>query len=81
MIRSWIVGGWVIALLASALLPWWAVSERIAENRLGQYLDPETGAWTALVYWRFVQWWLPIAAPISLLALACMFLNRPTDKR
>ena len=81
MKRSWIVGGWLIALLASAILPWSAVSERIKENRLGLFVDPETGAWTALVYWRFLQWWLPIAVPVSLLALACMFLNRPADPR
>jgi len=52
---GWIVGGWLIALLASALLPWWAVSERIEENRLGLFVDPATGAWTALVcaaIWR-----------------------------
>jgi len=78
---GWIVGGWLIALLASALLPWWAVSERIEENRLGLFVDPATGAWTSLVYWRFLQFWLPIAVPVSLTALACMFLNRPADPR
>ena len=74
MKRSWIVGGWLVALAASALLPWWAVSEAV-------FGDPQTGAWTALVYWRFLQWWLPVAVPVSLLALACMFLNRPRDPR
>ena len=81
MKRSWIVGGWIVALIASALLPWQAVSERIAENRFGQYIDPHTGEWTPLVYWRFLQFWLPIAVPVSVLALACMFLNRPADPR
>jgi hypothetical protein len=81
MKRSWIVGGWLIALLASAVLPAWVVAQRIETNHLGQFVDPQTGEWTALVYWRFLQWWLPIAAPVSLLALACMFLNRPRDPR
>jgi hypothetical protein len=81
MKRSWIVGGWLIALAASALPAWWVLAERIEENRLGLFVDPATGAWTALVYWRFLQWWLPIAVPVSLLALACMFLNRPRDPR
>lgn len=78
---GWIVGGWLFALLASALLPLWALSGRIATNHLGQYVDPETGALTAHVYWQFFRWWLPIAAPVSLLAFACMFLNRPNDPR
>jgi hypothetical protein len=37
----------------------------------------ETGTWLPHVYATFFQWWLPIAVPVSLLALACMFLNRP----
>ena len=81
MKRSWIVGGTLVALAASALLQRWAESERIEEKRLGQFVDPQTGAWTALVYWLFLQWWLPVAVPVSLLALACMFLNRPRDPR
>jgi hypothetical protein len=80
MKRSWIVGGWLFALLASTLLPVWVLADRIERNPLGQYVDPETGAWTALVYSRFFQWWLPIAVPVSLLAFACMFLNRPADR-
>lgn len=81
MKRSWIVGGWLIALVASALLPLWFLAGRIERNHLGNYVDPETGAWTAQVYWQFLNWWLPIAMPVSLLALACMFLNRPADPR
>ena len=79
--RSWIVGGWLIALLASALPPLWFMAERVERNHLGKIVDPETGAWTAQVYWQFLTWWLPIAGPVSLLALACMFLNRPADPR
>ena len=47
---------------------------------LDKYVDPLTGAWTSEVYWRFVSWWLPVAVPVSLLALACLFLNRPSDR-
>ena len=81
MKRSWIVGGWAFALLASALLPLWTLADRVERNHLGQYIDPETGALTAHVYWQFFRWWLPIAVPVSLMALACMFLNRPHDPR
>ena len=78
---GWIVGGWLIALLASALLPIWNLADRIERNHLSKYIDPETGAWTPHVLWTFLGWWLPIAVPVSLLALACMFLNRPGDPR
>lgn len=71
-----IVWGWVFALAASAILPAWGVAERISANHLGRYVDPATGAWTAEVYWQFLDWWLPIAAPVSVLALACMYLDR-----
>jgi hypothetical protein len=74
---GWIVGGWSLALLASALLPIWVIAGRIERNHLGRFVDPETGAWTPEVYSLFLAWWLPIAVPVSLLALACMFLNRP----
>ena len=77
---GWILGGWFVALFAAALPAAWAVGERIETNHLGQYLDPATGAWTPQVYWQFLRWWLPIAVPVSLLALACMVLNRP-DRR
>ncbi len=79
MKRGWIFGGWLIALLASALLPLWSLAGRIESNHLGRYIDPETGAWTPEVYWQFFRWWLPIAVPASLLALACMALNRRKD--
>ena len=39
--------------------------------------DPETGGWTSAVYTQFLTWWSPIAVPVTLLALACMVLNRP----
>ena len=81
MKRGWIMGGWLFAMIASALLPLWVLSDRIERNHLGKYVDPETGAWTSQVYWQFLTWWLPIALPVSLLALACMFLNRPGDRR
>ncbi|HWK42173.1 MAG TPA: hypothetical protein VNR60_09595 [Croceibacterium sp.] len=74
---GWIIGGWFFALLASALPVLWVLAGRVGRNHLGQFIDPATGRWTAQVYWQFFQWWLPIAVPVSLLALACMFLNRP----
>jgi len=77
MKRSWIAGGWFVALVASALLPLWVLAGRIERNHLGRFVDPETGAWTTQVYSQFLSWWLPIAVPVSLLALACMVLNRP----
>ena len=81
MKRSWIVGGWVFALLASALPALWMSADLARRNPLEIYLDPATGAPTAQLYWQFVRWWLPIAVPVSLVALACMFLNRPEGRR
>ena len=81
MKRSWIVGGWLIAMLASAILPLWFIADRVERNHLGKFVDPETGAWTLQVYSQFLTWWSPIAVPVSLLALACMFLNRPDPTR
>ena len=81
MKRSWIVGGWLFALIASALPVIYFMADRVERNHLGKFIDPETGAWTPQVYSEFLTWWSPIAAPVTLLALACMFLNRPTDKR
>ena len=76
MTRGWIVGGWLVALTAS-LLPVIQATQRLAErNPLRAYVDPASGAYTAQLYWQFARWWLPIAVPVSLLALACMFLNR-----
>ena len=80
MKRSWILIGWLTALIASALPSLWATSERIELNPLGKYVDAATGAWTAQVFWQFLTWWLPIAIPVSLLAGACMVLNWPADK-
>jgi hypothetical protein len=76
--HGWIVGGWLFALVASALPVLWALADRIGRNPLGKYLAAD-GTWTAQVYWQFLGWWLPIAVPVSLLALACMYLNRSAD--
>ena len=81
MKRSWIVGGWLIALIASALPPLWFIAERVERNHLGKFVDPATGEWTGQVYAQFLTWWSPIAVPVTLLALACMVLNRPRDPR
>ena len=81
MRRSWIVGGWLIALFASALPPLWFIGERVGRNHLGKFVDPATGAWTSAVYSQFLAWWSPIAVPVTLLALACMVLNRPPGPR
>lgn len=74
--RGWIVGGWLISLAASLLPVLWVLSQKIERNPLGKYVDVATGQWTWEVYRTFLLWWLPIAVPITLLALACMFLNR-----
>ena len=79
MRRSWIVGGWLLALLASVLPALWMSADLAWRNPLEIYVDPATGTPTAQLYWQFVRWWLPIAVPVSLVALACMFLNRPKD--
>ena len=77
---GWIVGGWLTVLIASALPVLGFVAERVERNHLGKYLDPQTGAWTPQVYSLFLTWWSPIVVPVTLLALACMVLNRP-DRR
>ena len=77
MKRAWVVGGWAVALLASALPVAWVLAGKIERNALGMFVDPQTGAWTPHVYWQFLAWWLPAAVPVSALALACMVLNRP----
>jgi hypothetical protein len=79
--RSWIVGGWLFALLASALPVVVFMADRVQRNHLGKFVDPETGAWTPQVYSQFLTWWSPIAVPVTLLALACMVLNRPGNPR
>ena len=78
MKRSWIVGGWLFALLASAIPSLWMALDLAERNPLGIYVD-ESGAWTGRLYWQFFKWWLPIAGAASLLAIACMALNRPAD--
>ena len=80
MRRGWLLGGWLAVLIASALPVLWFVAERVERNHLGKYLDPQTGAWTPQVYSLFLTWWSPIVVPVTLLALACMVLNRP-DRR
>ena len=80
MRRGWLLGGWLAVLIASALPVLYFVSERVARNHLGKYLDPQTGAWTPQVYSLFLTWWSPIVVAVTLLALACMVLNRP-DRR
>jgi hypothetical protein len=79
--RSWILGGWLIALLASALPALWMSIGLAQRNPLDIYVDPASGAPTVKLYWQFVRWWLPIAAPVSVLALVCLFLNRPQGRR
>ena len=80
MKRGWIVGGWLFALLASALPVLFFMADRIERNHLGKFVDPATGAWTPQVYSLFFTWWSPVVLPVTLLALACMALNRP-DRR
>jgi len=76
MKRSWIVGGWLFALVASAIPSLWMAADLADRNPLGIYVG-ESGAYTPQLYWQFFRWWLPIAGAASLLAFACMFLNRP----
>ena len=81
MRRGWIVGGWGIAMVASALPPLWFIADRVQRNHLGKFVDPETGAWTGAVYSQFLTWWSPIAVPVTLLAFACMVLTRSDRRR
>ena len=78
MRRSWIVGGWLFALAASAIPSLWMARDLAERNPLGIYVD-DSGAWTPQLYCQFFKWWLPIAGAASALALACMVLNRPAD--
>jgi hypothetical protein len=52
MKRSWIVGGWLFALVASAIPSLWMASDLAERNPLGIYFD-DGGAWTAQLYWQF----------------------------
>ena len=80
MKRSWIIGGWLVAMFASALPALWMTVDLARRNPLEIYIDPASGSPTAQLYWQFVRWWLPIAVPVSLLAGACMFLNWPARR-
>ena len=79
MKRSWILGGWLIAMAASAGPALWMTADLIERNPMGRYVDGATGAWSPDLVVLFLRWWLPVAAPVSLLALACMVLNRRSD--
>lgn len=72
---GWIVGGWLLALAASAIPSLWMAADLADRNPLGIYVD-ESGAYRPQLYWQFFKWWLPIAGAASVLASACMFLNR-----
>ena len=76
---SWLFGGWLFAMAASAGPALWMAADHIRRNPLGKYVDEASGAWTAELYWQFVRWWLPVAVPVTLLALACMVMNRRPD--
>jgi len=76
---GWIVGGWLFALLASAIPALWMAADLAERNPLDIYVNPESGNFTPQLYWQFIRWWLPIATPVSCVAFACMFLNRPRD--
>lgn len=78
MRRAWIVGGWLFALVASAIPSLWMAGDLATRNPLGIYVD-ESGAYTRQLYWQFFKWWLPIAGSASALAFACMVLNRRAD--
>ncbi|WEK47664.1 MAG: hypothetical protein P0Y56_05055 [Candidatus Andeanibacterium colombiense] len=79
MKTGWIAGGWLFSMAASALPALWTAADRIERNPLGKFVNVETGHWRLHLYLSFLQWWLPIAAPVSMLALACMLLNRPRE--
>lgn len=81
MKRGWVIGGWLFAMIASALPALTTAADRIERNPLGKFVDLETGHWTLHLYLSFLQWWLPIAGPVSVLALVCMVTNRPRDPR
>jgi hypothetical protein len=79
MRQAWIVWGWLFALLAAALPALWLCYGLARENPMGFYVDPATGEFTPRLYWRFFKWWVSGAVPVSLLALACLFVNRRPD--
>lgn len=80
MKRGWILGGWLFAMIASALPALWMSADLADRNPLQIYVDPASGTPTPRLFLQFLRWWLPVAVPVSLLALACMVLNRPADR-
>jgi hypothetical protein len=77
--KSWLIGGWLAAMFASAIPALWMVADVAARNPLGQYVDEASGAYKPLLYEMFLRWWLPVAIPVALLGLAAMVMNRPPD--
>ena len=79
MRRSWLVWGWAVALLAAALPAAWLAYGLATRNPMGLYVDPVTGQPTARLFRQFLRWWMSGAVPVSALAMACLFVNRPAD--
>ena len=79
MRKSWLFGGWLVAMAASAVPALWMASDHIRRNPLGKFVDEATGEWTAELYSSFFRWWLPVAIPVVLLGLAAMVMNRRPD--
>ena len=76
---GWLLGGWLFAMAASAGPALWVAAGYVHRNPLGKYVDEATGAYTPLLYEMVLRWWLPIAVPVTLLALACLVMNRRAD--
>ena len=79
MKKSWLIGGWLAALLASAGPALWMASDHIRRNPLGKYVDEASGSWTSELCWSFFRWWMPVAIPVVVLGLAAMMMNRRPD--
>jgi len=73
---SWILWGWLFAIVAAALPALWLAYGLATRNPLGIYVDPLTGEFRWALYRQFFRWWISGAVPVSVLALACMFVNR-----
>ena len=74
-----LVGGWLVLAWLVPALPLWTMRAALAVFNAGLL------AFVAVACLRRrppdTDPWLPIAAPVSLLAFACMFVNRPHDPR